>query len=613
MAYKNAYTAKDFENNVNNWRNSLAKGDLQVKSFKQSVINRLDEQIRRAKTIEKEVLSLFKDENGNIPTTEELTKRLRDYQKEVINFSGLNLQNIFIDSIKETSAKELNVFTNKVRRFIDDLLKSQGIEEYKKSVVSKVIGEVLNESLKAGAFAYGGGHKGGKKAETAERNEFRGFGDKEYDPRLFTKDVKQRFKDLMANTDPPLWVADSDAGYGAWIEEQSNSKDNIEYVISWNDLTAEGKGKKGLTKESFSKLKLDEDSKQKLLEEINRKVKEAILKQANMNPLIGEIIDSIINTEDGKYAFLVGDNEKAITGILGEISGIYYIHKLLGKTKLDPEITWRGGTQTGTSNQKPHQDILFKKFGIQIKNTTEQNAINKMGLDDYFIGSANYSVNFTGAGIDTVLKRLKGRPEFGNSKDIIEEFYGMYYFNVPIGIKESPQEARESNFAGKKALTYYKASSLEETYDPRDYFDVEGNEDYRGIYIGAREKLEEYTEKLNFYLYSISSVLMYMQTSKISPNDQNVLFIIGNTLVLSMVDILEKIKNDLKKQLEEENNNAPSAMNIELSQGEGYTIVDYMNGRYSRKKKGKITSQKRKSSYSEAVLSSIYLKSSFTF
>jgi hypothetical protein len=67
----------------------------------------------------------------------------------------------------------------------------------------------------------------------------------------------------------------------------------------------------------------------KELNEINVKMTNFIISRAPQDQgLIREIINYILSQEP--YAFFVGGNTKDITGLLGEISGLYYLSKFLG-------------------------------------------------------------------------------------------------------------------------------------------------------------------------------------------------------------------------------------------------------------------------------------------
>ena len=79
------------------------------------------------------------------------------------------------------------------------------------------------------------------------------------------------------------------------------------------------------------------EAKERLTEneinEINLKIKTLILSKINNDvELISKIIDYILSKD--KTAFFVGKNINDITGILGEIQGLYYLSKFLANSRI---------------------------------------------------------------------------------------------------------------------------------------------------------------------------------------------------------------------------------------------------------------------------------------
>ena len=180
---------------------------------------------------------------------------------------------------------------------------------------------------------------------------------------------------------------------------------------------------KGLT-EKQAKTLLDDDE----LKEVNDAVKELIVQYAQApNPeLLRKVVNLVIRTN--KYAFFVGKNLKAITGLLGEIQGLYYLSVL---TDTDPDrwypegsgelakMQWVADIRRGKGSKKASIDILLDNIGIQVKNTTRDIT------DDFY-----NTVDFSGGGI--TLNALAAAIEMEQSEfiDAVSSLYQTYGFNI---------------------------------------------------------------------------------------------------------------------------------------------------------------------------------------
>jgi hypothetical protein len=92
----------------------------------------------------------------------------------------------------------------------------------------------------------------------------------------------------------------------------------------------------------------------------------------------------------------------------------------------------------------------------------------------------------------------------------------------------------------------------------------------------------------------------------INTSDANILYMIGSAAIFSAVDILK----DVKKSLDNIEN---SNFNIEFENKNDITIVDAINSGLHRKDKRSKIKHYQKTSYSDLTLSSILVKSSYTF
>jgi hypothetical protein len=227
------------------------------------------------------------------------------------------------------------------------------------------------------------------------------------------------------------------------------------------------------------------------LEEINAKITAEILNQCGNDPLIKEIINHILSKDRDPYAFFVGNNEKDITGLLGEIKGMYYLASLIGKEAISKDmLTWEGGTHTGAGGAKPHRDIILEGLGIQVKNTAS---------DKNYLSSS-----FTEASIDTFLDSAGIPVDFRN---LFRNYYGVLSFNVPFHI------GREG-----KAVADYSSAAYSQDSVSR----------HKSMYSKLKEANNEITKSLAIY----ASSLMYINADKISKKelaktDKNVLYFVA--------------------------------------------------------------------------------------
>ena len=132
--------------------------------------------------------------------------------------------------------------------------------------------------------------------------------------------------------------------------------------------------------------------------------------------LISLIVDHVLQQEP--HAFFVGKNVNEITGILGEIQGLFYISTFLRSKNSNANLIWKGGKISGNSSHKPHQDLLLdEKFGIQVKNTTKD------------ILNEQSKVGFSENTLDYLLSSKLNLNE--NIIEIFRTYYGTLNFNVP--------------------------------------------------------------------------------------------------------------------------------------------------------------------------------------
>ena len=568
MGYSNAYTASDFQTNVLSLQKKLqnANGSLKTSLIVQQK-NLLNNHIKKLEAVEKKVFNYL-----DVNSIEELNARLKLIENtNIINFSGINLSNIFVDAMRQKNAAERNLFDKNVRSFLNGLEIPQEFVNYQANKAINIVVGYLNANLKTGQFGFGGSRKG-----STGPVKLAGFDEKGYDPQKFSEPMIRRFKELMA--EQGLWAfTEDEKGVKKtdqiWIKDNT-TEDMIEVVFNWNGDNYT----KGYSPSEALKNLTEEEIKS-----INEKMINGILKYANNDSLMRQILEQFV--KEKLTVFFVGDNYKDITGILGEASAIYYLHKLMGKETYDSSIKWKGGVPE--DGKKPHQDIVLAgQFGIQVKNTTRQDIIDELGLRQDFIsfGTSGYEVNFQSASLPTILENARKNGLSFDASDIFESYFGMLFFNIPYTWAE-----------GKFRKEAVKGGPWDTSPNPATQ-----------NYLNARAMLESMEKDIEILIQILASSVMYMQMDNINTSDANILYMVGSAAIFSAVDILK----DVKKSLDNINN---SNFNIEFENKNDITIVDAINSGLHRKDKRSKIKHYQKTSYSDLTLSSILVKSSYTF
>ncbi len=511
--YKDVYTVEEYENRVQDIGNSIAS--LANGSFFFEAKNRVEEQIKQLKIKEAEIFKLLK-----VKDLEELNQRLEQYRNAVLNLSGADLNNSFLAALRWKSEKEFRAFEEAVQSVInEEILEGKPIVDWG---IKKAREEVLKTISE--------GWEGVKGVRFSSPS---GMTKTTFNPAAFTREQTERWKKLLATR----YKENSKAHEYNIIVSSTNT--SIKNEFTWLGIT------ESLTQTEAKLLSIEE------VNEINRQIKDLILNKVSDQYLIGQIITYIL-TQD-PYAFFVGKNINDITGILGEIQGIYYLAKFLGDD-FSTALAWRGGLHIGQDGKKPHQDILLGKFGIQVKNTSKEELF---GSD----------INFANAGIETILNKLDISSE---AKDLFYNYYATLSFNV-----EYHRDRRKN--AGAQYV-----SGIRMTDKGADHF------------VQLHSQLEGYNNDINQLLSLFAATLMYIDVYDDSENfDANVLYLLGGAAFQTASNILSTVLRELELQ--------ERSFNIKANFKKDKNIIAALND------------GARGKNYSDFVLNDIVLTSSFRF
>lgn len=511
--YKDVYTVEEYENRVQNIGDSIIT--LKNGQFFFEAKKRLENQIKTLKRKEEQIFKLLKVKN-----LEELNQRLEQYRNAVLNLSGADLNNSFLAVLRWKSEKEFRAFEEAVQSVInEEILEGKPIVDWGIQTAQKKVLETISQGWE--------GVKGVRFSSTS------GMTKTTFNPAAFTREQTERWKKLLATR----YKENSKAHeYNITITSTSAS---IKNEFTWLGIT------ENLTQTEAKLLSMEE------INEINRKIKDLILSKVSDQYLIGQIITYIL-TQD-PYAFFVGKNINDITGILGEIQGIYYLAKFLGDD-FSTALKWRGGLHIGQDGKKPHQDILLGKFGIQVKNTSKEDLF---GSD----------ISFANAGIETILNKLNISSE---AKDLFYNYYATLSFNV------------EYHRDRRKNVGAQYVSGIRMTDKGADHF------------VQLHSQLEKYENDINQLLSLFASTLMYIDIYNRNYNmDANVLYLLGGTAFQTASNILSTILKELELQ--------ERSFNIRANFKKDKNIITALND------------GARGKNYSDFVLNDIVLTSSFRF
>lgn len=485
-SYKDIYTLAQYKNRVTLISTELASsyGYHFLAEGRQELLKQI--QILEAK--EKRIFDLI-----GVKDLQDLNQRMKEYEEAVTNFSGVNLNEEIIAILTTENQEEYEAFEQAFFDFFNRVvLKSKPLQSFTSEAVQNLALNELNKQLK--------GKKGFKFSST------RGYNNNKIQVSSFTQEQKEAWRKAMENefaqngnkTSPAVaYYIQNFKSTGAKSKEkvevkQDNNGFQIQHTLTWSEITER------LTPTEAEKLKQSNPKKFNL---INTKIENFIVSKVPKDQqMIRAIIKHILSKNP--YAFFVGKNVNDITGILGEISGLYYLSKFFGGFN-QKAISWSGGTHTGTDSKKPHRDIIIQDLGIQVKNSIKED-----------IGA----ISFSQAEIETMLNKTQ-MPQ--QTKDLFLNYFGTLSFNVPYYIENNKYIEGVPNNPNEKL---------------RDF-------------ISTRSILENFEDQVEQLLSLSAAYFMYMDIyEKTSGIDANTLYLLGGKAFQTASAILSNIRDQLYQQ-----------------------------------------------------------------
>ncbi len=544
--YEDIYTTEQLQARVTDIENALLSNSNMAISFVISKETELKRQLKELQNKEKEMFKLFGNDINNI---DDLNKQLEKYRENVLTLSGPQLYKEYLYQIRNKNEASATLFNEAVQELIQDIINENNpIGEKIKGAWDEVVHEWVMSELNTQLSKSQNKH-----FSFSSKAGWRGISSLgELQAHLFTPEQQEGFRKLMQ-----LRIANKtqDSAMVRYLNERQAIRSNGKSVtFVWTKVTGETKpteakktfGEKGITE-------INEIIKQRIIDDV---------KGAENKELIRIIIDYVLKKEN--VAFFVGQNENAITGILGEIQALYYICSLTGLKPNDADVKWQGGLPE--DGKQPHRDIVLKNFGIQVKNTTKDILSGKNGME----------VGFWELKLDTFLDRLGLNDEV---RTLFENFYGTCVFNIPY-IYDPSQE---------KGSKYIKTR--------------EGGTSYP-TYNVNREYLLSMQKQIDILMSVYTAAIMYMDTTnqikEVDTDDLNSLYILGGVTAVTASQILKKVLNILK-QLRENPTMIGVQTDLSVKANSDMNIVTALN-------RGE-----RNPNYSTDIMDSIVLKSSYTF
>jgi hypothetical protein len=513
-SYYDVYDVDSYEQRVSNISQSIAS--LSSGDFYFDARNQLLAQIDILKTKERKLFNLL-----GVSSIEELNKALQEYREAVLNLSGAQLNEYFIGALRAENQKEFESFSKAVEDVVrEDLFNNEPLEKLGRDTIHKAIMALLNEDKIGKPFTSKAGIRDGA-----------------IFPSSFTKEQKNRWDQLLR-------------------QKYSHKKSAMDYISITANPTKGGM-EAGFTWYDFTEEMTPTEAKERLtesqLENINQQVRQLILSRVGKDRhMINEIMGEML--KENKYLFFVGKNVNEITGILGELQGIYYLAKLF-RGDWRRAIRWRGGTNTGAGNTKPHQDILLKEFGIQVKNTTKESLIDMS------------AVSFSEMKLGSMLARAGISPAVA---DVFVNYYGTLAFNV-----EYHRDRRRR--AGSQYLPGLRMTDKNAKR-----------------FAANRAHLIALEKDIETLLSMFAAAFMYLDVSDQAQGlDANVLFLLGGAAFYTASQVLTDVLEDLERE--------KRSFGIKASFSRGENIIAALNA------------QSRSPNFSRAVVNDIKLTSSFKF
>ena len=372
--------------------------DLSSKYNVNTMKNELNQQIENLKKQEQIFL-----ETVNASSIQVVNQRIQQYRQDYPKIKNLSGPSLYKEFLKSIEVSQAYLEDQQQKEFVD-FFSRVSVEGLDPSVdFAKWFQTILN-SVDIGVK--GGIHKtAAYKGETEIKNVLL---------KKLTKQQQARVKQFMRGG-----ALKQNSKYKISVSQESDSVQVTFSTQDWANLTDGQKASQ--IQEQLQKGILS----QEWLEDRVVKIYDLIISKGPSHNIhfVNATREIIFDPETKTKIFYGGNMLNGITGLLGEIQGMFFIKSLLGEANnTEGAVEWVGG------KGNPHEDLILqslgKMVGIQVKNSyKDAEKIGKME-DISFMSRAAWS-------FDSVVKRI-GAADY---QDILS-IYEMEAFNIECLVED---------------------------------------------------------------------------------------------------------------------------------------------------------------------------------
>lgn len=462
----------------------------------ESIISKLNSQIQNLESMALQAYSALGYSGNDLQSIEaQINQDIQILQQDVKVLNGLNLQSVFLDSLKTTT------FNFDLSSMYDNLFAyaKQQVQNQKGPTIEVAEEEALSEVLSIIGMGSGGGitiskdmiyMKGTRGALGKYGSTFSELGEK----------LKAKIAD---------WMIKNNVQYNLSTDQGSNYL-NMTWIL--NNFSTES-----LLKMKKADREILFRAHPALQQVVNDNFKNKIIQNCPLSDTntLSNVIDRILNSKPDAFW---GATDRNMTGILGEIQAGYFLDKIIGAKGGSSSYDWVGG-------RNGHADYMLKQaleqYGIQVKNTSLETA---------------QAIEFK---------------KFGFKKDGQSSIHNGLSFDFTDFAKTS-----FSNMVGGFSSDSSKMMEAVSTVLGMDTFNIEyqwidgmAQPNANPIFAPTRQLIEAYATKAEQLMSLFAVSLMYMQTANIDTPEANTLYLVAGTTVISSASILSKIVSQLEQKL----------------------------------------------------------------
>lgn len=264
-----------------------------------------------------------------------------------------------------------------------------------------------------------------------------------------------------------------------------------------------------------------------------------------------EVVDEIISQAPITALFTGQNAANNITGLLGEIQGLFYIRVILNDKKSSAKASWTATQTFGGNTKQVHTDILLEdvlgSYGIQIKNTSLEQAL-----------AQEKAINFQSFESSKAKHFIDGNLSIINPTENIKQVLGENDLELYYAIDNI------------LAMENFNIEYIWENKAPK----IAPNKDFSPVRIDI-ERLAQLAKKA-ILVFSAASMFMQMSNEvNLKTGGGNSLYIIGGTLAITSATIISDIIKDLENNIQRFSVEYKTRAKTQGEKGKNFTIVDF--------------------------------------